>query len=78
MKNILEEKGHTQVSMWDPYIDDSENDSQQEPMIYFIGTKHPDFITYSYNQGSIIIDPWRYISEVPGCKIISIGMGKIE
>ena len=32
-------------------------------MIYFIGTKHPDFTSYSYNQGSIIIDPWRYIPE---------------
>ena len=75
LKNILVERGHT-VFMWDPYIDDSENDSQQEPMIYFIGTKHPDFTTYSYNQGSIIIDPWRYIPDVDGCEIIKIGIGK--
>ena len=73
LKNILEERGHKQVSMWDPYIDDSENDSQQEPMIYFIGTKHPDFTTYSYNQGSIIIDPWRYIPEQDNCEVIRIG-----
>ncbi len=73
LKNILEERGHKQVSMWDPYIDDSENDSQQEPMIYFIGTKHPDFTTYSYNQGSIIIDPWRYIPDINNCEVIRIG-----
>ena len=73
LKNILEERGHTQVSMWDPYIDDSENDSQQEPMIYFIGTKHPDFTIYSYNQGSIIIDPWRYIPNINNCEVIRIG-----
>ena len=73
LKNILEERGHKQVSMWDPYVDDSENDSQQEPMIYFIGTKHPDFTTYSYNQGSIIIDPWRYIPEQDNCEVIRIG-----
>ena len=73
LKNILEERGHTQVSMWDPYIDDSENDSQQEPMIYFIGTKHPDFTTYSYNQGSIIIDPWRYIPNIDNCEVVLIG-----
>ena len=72
LKNILEERGH-QVEMWDPYVDDSENDSQQEAMIYFIGTKHPDFTTYSYNQGSIIIDPWRYIPEQENCEVISIG-----
>ena len=72
LKNILEERGH-QIEMWDPYIDDSENDSQQEPMIYFIGTKHPDFTTYSYNQGSIIIDPWRYIPSIDNCEVIHIG-----
>ena len=72
LKNILEERGH-QVEMWDPYVDDSENESQQEPMIYFIGTKHPDFTTYSYNQGSIIIDPWRYIPSIDNCEVIHIG-----
>ena len=72
LKNILEERGH-QVEMWDPYIDDSENESQQEPQIYFIGTKHPDFTSYEYNQGSIIIDPWRYIPEQDNCEVIHIG-----
>jgi len=69
--------------MWDPYVDGPENPKgwrgqtlgiiNQEPMIYFIGTKHPDFTTYSYNQGSIIIDPWRYIPEQENCEVISIG-----
>ena len=72
MKNILEERGH-HVEIWDPYVDDSENESQQEPQIYFIGTKHPDFTTYSYNQGSIIIDPWRYIPEQNNCEVIKVG-----
>jgi UDPglucose 6-dehydrogenase len=72
LKNILEERGHD-VEIWDPYVDGSENESQQEPMIYFIGTKHPDFTTYLYNQGSIIIDPWRYIPEQENCEVIHIG-----
>ena len=82
LKNLLEERGH-EVLMWDPYVDGPENPKgwrgqtlgiiNQEPMIYFIGTKHPDFTTYSYNQGSIIIDPWRYIPEQENCEIISIG-----
>jgi hypothetical protein len=42
-------------------------------MIYFIGTKHPDFTSYSYNQGSIIIDPWRYIPKQDNCEVIHIG-----
>jgi UDPglucose 6-dehydrogenase len=72
LKNILEERGH-EVDMWDPYVDDSENESQQEAQIYFIGTKHPDFTFYEYNQGSIIIDPWRYIPKQDNCVIIHIG-----
>ena len=45
----------------------------EEAMIYFIGTKHPDFTSYSYNQGSIIIDPWRYIPSIDNCEVIHIG-----
>ena len=73
LKNILEERGHKQVSMWDPYVDTHKLLTGEEAMIYFIGTKHPDFTTYSYNQGSIIIDPWRYIPEQDNCEVIRIG-----
>lgn len=88
--NILEERGH-QVEIWDPYVDDfphsyiqrdwnvaSENESNREPQIYFIGTKHPDFTTYQYNQGSIILDPWRYIPEQENCEVIHIGIGELS
>jgi len=76
LKNLLEERGHKQVSMWDPYVDTHKLLTGKEPMIYFIGTKHPDFTTYSYNQGSIIIDPWRYIPEQSNCEVIHVGVGE--
>ena len=72
LKNILEERGH-KVSMWDPYVDTHKLVTGKEPMVYFIGTKHPDFTSYSYNQGSIIIDPWRYIPDQNNCEVIYIG-----
>ena len=72
LKNILRERKH-EVEIWDPYVDDGENDSKQEAMIYFIGTKHPDFTSYEYNKDSIIIDPWRYIPDIDNCEVISIG-----
>jgi len=72
LKNILEERGH-KVSMWDPYVDTHKLVTGKEPMVYFIGTKHPDFTSYSYNEGSIIIDPWRYIIEQENCEVIHIG-----
>jgi UDP-glucose 6-dehydrogenase len=78
LKNILEERGHG-VFMWDPYIDESweeikhKYDDGDEPQIYFIGTKHPEFVDFPYEDGSIIIDPWRYIPDKDGCTIIRIG-----
>jgi hypothetical protein len=59
--------------MWDPYVDTNKLPTGKEPMIYFIGTKHPDFTSYEYNQGSIIIDPWRYIPKQDTCEVIHIG-----
>ena len=76
LKNLLEERGHKQVSMWDPYVDTHKLLTGKEPMIYFIGTKHPDFTSYEYNQGSIIIDPWRYIPEQENCRLIHVGIGE--
>jgi UDPglucose 6-dehydrogenase len=73
LKNLLEERGHKAVYMWDPYVDTHKLLVGEEPMIYFIGTKHPDFTSYEYNQGSIIIDPWRYIPEQDSCEVIHVG-----
>jgi len=79
LKNILEERGH-QVDMWDPYVDEpghiyymDDSDNETESHLYFIGTKHPEFTSFSFRKGSLIIDPWRYIPDVEGCEVIRIG-----
>jgi UDPglucose 6-dehydrogenase len=79
LKNILEERGHP-VFIWDPYIDEPwkeikkmYNDSETESQLYFIGTKHPDFTSFPYEKGSVIIDPWRYIPEQDSCEVIHVG-----
>ncbi len=79
LKNILEERGHP-VFMWDPYVDEPweeikrmYDDSENESQLYFIGTKHPDFISFPYEKGSVIIDPWRYIPKQDNCEVIYIG-----
>ena len=84
LKNILEERGHP-VFMWDPYVDEPweeikrmYDDSENESQLYFIGTKHPDFISFPYEKGSVIIDPWRYIPEQNDCEVIHIGIGEIS
>ena len=82
LKNILEERGHP-VFIWDPYVDESweeikrmYDDSETESQLYFIGTKHPEFTSFPFEKGSVIIDPWRYIPESDEYKVIHIGIGE--
>ncbi len=76
--NILRERGLS-ATMYDPYIDEPFGDWQDMseydglPQCYFIGTKHEDFVNFPFDDESIIIDPWRYIPDKEGCKVIRIG-----
>jgi len=70
LKNILEEKGLTPIQ-YDPYID--EVMPEFEPSVFLIGTKHPQFMDIKFPKGSIVIDPWRYIPNQKGIKVIKIG-----
>lgn len=70
LKNLLEERGH-EVTMYDPYVDDQIPDFGAS--VFLIGTKHPDFACFDYPEGSVIIDPWRYVPDRPGCSVIRVG-----
>jgi UDPglucose 6-dehydrogenase len=78
LRNILAERGHD-VFMWDPYIDGAfdrvkaDAGRGDEPSIYFIGTKHPEFTTFEFEKGSVVLDPWRFIPDRPGVEIVRIG-----
>jgi UDPglucose 6-dehydrogenase len=41
--------------------------------IVFIGCKREKFKDISFPSGSVVIDPFRYIPDKPGCKVIRIG-----
>lgn len=71
LKNILEEKG-VNLEMYDPWIDTTEA-PLSSPSIFFIGTNHDIFLDYKFPIGSIVIDPWRFIKEQTGVKLIKIG-----
>jgi len=70
LRNILIEKGYD-VKMYDPYVDSEI--PVFEPSVFLIGTKHPDFIEFGFPEGSVIIDPWRYIPDKQGVKVIRVG-----
>ena len=80
LENLIKEKGH-KVFSWDPYIDDKYEEVNEKYNwlndnilhVFFIGTKHPDFINFKFPKNSIVIDPFRYIYKANGSKIIRIG-----
>jgi len=74
LKNILTEKNQN-VTMFDPWVDSGEP-PLQTPSIYFIGTNHDKFLNYKFPKGSIVIDPWRMMSEQEGVTHIKIGESK--
>lgn len=49
-------------------------DLQKLPIgIYLIGTKHARYADYQFPEGSLVIDPFRYIADQKGVAVIRIG-----
>lgn len=74
LSNILNEKNIEYIH-YDPYVDKWELDKGKA--IYFIATKHDIFSEISFVPGSVVIDPFRYIRDQEGVKIIKIGKDNI-
>jgi UDPglucose 6-dehydrogenase len=72
LKNLLIERGH-EVVMYDPYVDVGAPTPSYSPSIFLIGTKHPEFVDFDFPEGSVVIDPWRYIPQRPGIEVVSVG-----
>jgi UDPglucose 6-dehydrogenase len=75
LKNLLQERGHD-VDMYDPHVDVGAPLPPYPASIFFIGTNHPEFVNMKFPEGSIIIDPWRYMPPQPeGVELVSVGRG---
>jgi UDPglucose 6-dehydrogenase len=72
LKNILQERGHD-VEMYDPHVDIGLPTPTYPASIFLIGTKHPEFVEFKFPEGSVVIDPWRYVPQRPGIKVVSVG-----
>jgi UDPglucose 6-dehydrogenase len=75
LKSILEERGFTPL-LYDPYVEGAERDLSQVPAhVFLIGAKHPEFTSLMFPEGSVVIDPWRYITPQEGVLLIPVGVG---
>ena len=70
LSTFLDEKGLTHT-VYDPHV--GSNVCDFGPGVYFIATKHEDFIEFEFPQGSVVIDPFRYIPQREGISLIRIG-----
>jgi UDPglucose 6-dehydrogenase len=73
--NILQERGH-KVVMWDPWIDKEPIRLNNRPVVALIGTKHESFKHFVFPEGSVVLDPHRYIPEQKGVNVVHIGKSK--
>ena len=71
LKNILSERG-VESEMYDPQVH-PEADEPNMKAVYFIGTRHEVFKDFNFPEGSIVLDPHRYIPESDGITVIGIG-----
>ena len=49
------------------------DDDYMRPLVYAIATKHPEFTSYGFRPGSVVIDPFGYIGDQPGVTVIRVG-----
>ncbi len=73
LANILKERGF-EVQMYDPHVD-TEPCPFDSPAVCFIATNHKEFSEpdWRFPEGSVVIDPWRYIPERDEIEIVHVG-----
>jgi UDPglucose 6-dehydrogenase len=76
LKSILEERGFQPI-MYDPHVDEPGRDlSTLPPHVILIGAKHSEFTSMTFAKGSVVIDPWRYLTPQEGVTLVPIGVGQ--
>lgn len=72
--NILKERGFD-VHFYDPHIDEGPCPFDWEG-VYFVATNHSEFTDpdWRFPQGSVVIDPWRYLRQQSGVELVHVGV----
>jgi UDPglucose 6-dehydrogenase len=75
LANLLRERG-LDVRQWDPHVDDSPCPFD-EPAVYVVATRHEEFARpdFPLPAGSVVIDPWRFVSAREGVEVVQVGVG---
>ena len=71
LQALLKERG-VECAMWDPFVDGGDS-PDFPPSVFLAGTRHASFAKMKFPKGSVVIDPWRYIGDQEGVRIIRVG-----
>ncbi len=76
LRSILEGRGH-EVLLHDPLVEGMRMDlSTMKPMVFMVGARHSVFKEYRFPQGSVVLDPWRYLQAAQeGVRYVPVGIG---
>jgi UDPglucose 6-dehydrogenase len=76
LANLLGERG-LEVEQWDPHVDEGPCPFT-EPGVYFVATRHEEFAEpgFEFPEGSVVIDPWRFVPPRPGLEVVHVGDGR--
>ncbi|MGE3781198.1 MAG: nucleotide sugar dehydrogenase [Alphaproteobacteria bacterium] len=78
LANILKARGYD-VFRYDPVVEQREKDlSQLPPHVFLIGTNHPQFTKLTLPKGSVVIDPWRFVSVNDGVHLVAVGRVRLK
>jgi UDPglucose 6-dehydrogenase len=60
---------------YDPHTEDFQGSRTPpvEPHVFLVGCRHPEFPEMELPEGSVVIDPWRYMPDREGVEVIRIG-----
>jgi UDP-glucose 6-dehydrogenase len=73
-KHYLEREGH-EVGVYDPHVPVGPGlqADLKAPHVWLVGCKHPEFVDLKLPEGSIVIDPFRYIPDQEGVTVVRLG-----
>ncbi len=69
---LAKREGWIPIHMYDPVV--KSGHLPEGPFVYVLATRWPEFKTFNYEPGSIIVDPWRMLDGAPtGCTWYPVG-----
>jgi UDPglucose 6-dehydrogenase len=63
-------------TQWDPYVDPAASFDScvgQAPAVFVVATRHREFPHLRYPAESVVIDPWGYMPDHEGVRVVRLG-----